>query len=121
MHFRQTWRSMTFGLLEYRKGNHAQAIDSCRRCLAAPAEVLPRTVTARLILAMALREAGQEESALSELELARNILNSGFDAGLKNPGWEHGLWFDWVFARVLLREASELLRTKRGSAPPSVP
>ena len=50
------------------------------------------------------------------LEQARNILESGFDDGLKHGRWDRGLWFDWVFARVLLREASELLQTKLDSA-----
>ena len=39
-------------------------------------------------------------------------LESGFVDGLKHGRWDRGLWFDWVFARVLLREASELLHTK---------
>ena len=40
---------------------------------------------------------------------------------LINRRWDRGLWFDWVFARVLLREASELLPAKRASAQGSVP
>jgi hypothetical protein len=37
-------------------------------------------------------------------------------AGLKHGRWDRSLWFDWVFARVLLREASQLLSATRGSA-----
>jgi hypothetical protein len=33
---------------------------------------------------MSLRQDGEPETALSELEQARNILESGFDAGLKH-------------------------------------
>ena len=43
-------------------------------------------------------------------------LESGFDDGLKHGRWDRGLWFDGVFARVVLREASELLHTKLDSA-----
>ena len=79
-----------------------------RRSLAWRNDMPVRTATARVILAMSLREDGEPEAALSELEQARNIIESGFDAGLKHGIWDGGLWFDWVFARVLFREASEL-------------
>ena len=116
VHFRETWHAMTSGLLEYRRSNYGQAADWCRRCLAGPPEVLSRTAAARLILAMSLRAQGAHQSALSELEQARKIIETGFDAGLKHGTSDRGLWFDWVFARVLLHEASELLPDKRGSA-----
>jgi hypothetical protein len=87
-----------------------------RRSLAWRNDMPVRTATARVILAMSLREDGESEAALSELEQARNILESGFDAGLKHGISDGGLWFDWVFARVLFHEASELLPAKRGSA-----
>jgi hypothetical protein len=66
--------------------------------------------------AVLYRQNGQPEAALSELGQARKIIENGFDAGLKQGGGDRGLWFDWVFARVLLREASELLPAQRGSA-----
>jgi len=80
-----------------------------------------RTATARVILAMSLRQDKEHEAALSELEQARKIIESGFDAGLKQGRWDRGLWFDWVFARVLLREASESLPAKRDSAKAGAP
>jgi len=58
---------------------------------------------------MSLEREGKHEAALSELEPARKIIESGFDAGLKHGRWDRGLWFDWVFARVLLQQAKELL------------
>jgi hypothetical protein len=114
--FREAWRAISLGLLEYRSGHYAKAIQWCRSCLAGRQDIRVRTATARVILAMSLRQEGGHETALSELEQARNILESGFDEGLKHGRWDRGLWFDWVFARVLLREASELLHTKLDSA-----
>ena len=70
---------------------------------------------------MSLRQDREHEAALSELEQARKIIESGFDAGLKHGRWDRGLWFDWVFARVLFHEASELLPAKRGSARGAAP
>jgi tetratricopeptide (TPR) repeat protein len=121
VHFRETWRSMTFGLLEYRSGHYAKAIEWCRSCLACREDIPVRTATARLILGMSLRRDAQYEAALSELEQARKIIESGFDSGLRLGRSDRGLWFDWVFARVLLREASELLHTKPDSAQARAP
>jgi hypothetical protein len=66
---------------------------------------------------MSLRGEGQHEAALAEIEQAREIIRSGFDTGLKQGSWDRGLWFDWVFARVLLQEAEERLHAQRDSAP----
>ena len=82
---------MTFGLLEYRGGHYAKAIEWCRSCLACREDIPVRTATARAILAMSLRQDGQHEAALSELEQARKIIESGFDAGLKRGKWDYGL------------------------------
>ena len=114
--FREAWRAISLGLLEYRSGHYAKAIEWCRSSLACRQDIPVRTATARLILAMSFRQEREHEAALSELEQARNILESGFEDGLKHGRWDRGLWFDWVFARVLLREASELLHTKLDSA-----
>jgi len=108
--FREAWRAISLALLEYRSGHYAKAIEWCHSSLACRQDVPVRTATARLILAMSLGHDREHEAALSELEQARNTLERGFDDGLKHGRWDRGLWFDWVFARVLLREASELLR-----------
>jgi tetratricopeptide (TPR) repeat protein len=113
--FREAWRAVSLALLEYRRGRYEKAREWCGSSLACRQDVPVRTATVRLILAMSLRHDGQREAALSELEQAHKIIESGFDDGIKHARWDRGLWFDWVFARVLLREASELLNTKPDS------
>ena len=110
--FREAWRAISLGLLEYRSGDYAKAAEWCRRSLACRQEVPVRTATARLTLAMSLRQQKEQEAALSELEQARKIIESGFDTGLKSGRWDRGLWFDWLFARVLLHEALAGLHPK---------
>jgi serine/threonine protein kinase len=111
--FREAWRAISLGLLEYRSGRYATAMERCRTALACRQNLPVRTATARLILAMSLGREREHQAALSELEQSRKIIESGFDAGLKHGRWDRGLWFDWVFARVLLQQAKELL-----AAPP---
>ncbi len=119
--FREAWRAVSLALLEYRHGHYAKAIESCRSCLACRQDVPVRAASARLILAMSLRQEGQHEAGLSDFEQARAIIENGFDDGIKHGRWDRGLWFDWVFARVVLREASELLPAKRGSSQVGTP
>jgi serine/threonine protein kinase len=114
--FREAWRAISVALFEYRSGRYAKATEWCRSSLACRQDIPVRTATAQLILAMSLEGEGNHEPALAELEQARKILESGFEDGLKHGRWDRGLWFDWVFARVLLRETSELLHTKLDSA-----
>jgi tetratricopeptide (TPR) repeat protein len=107
--FREAWRAISLGLLEYRSGRYSKAMEWCRSSLACRQHLPVRTATARVILAMSLAQEREYQAALSELELARKIIESGFEAGLKQGRWDRGLWFDWVFARVLLQQAKELL------------
>ena len=121
MQFREAWPPISLGLFEYRSGHYGKAIEWCRTCLACREDIPVRTATAHLILAMSLREKGEHERALAELEPARKIVEGGFDGGLTRGRSDHGLWFDWVFARVLLHEASELLQPKRDPGPAGAP
>ena len=106
--FREAWRATSLALFEYRNNHYAKAIEWCRSSLACRQDVPVRSATARLILAMSLGHERQHEAAVSQLEQARKVIESGFEDGLKHERWDRGLWFDWLFARVLLKEASEI-------------
>jgi hypothetical protein len=109
--FTAAWRSISLGLLEYRRNNYVKAVEWCRRCLAYPGANAPRTATARIILAMSCHRLGQEEEARAELLAGREIVESKFRQRLDAGGPVQGFWFDWIFARVLLRESLALLET----------
>ena len=64
--FREAWRAISLALLEYRSGRYAKAIEWCRSSLACRQDIPVRTATARLILAMSLRqERGTKPPSLS--------------------------------------------------------
>ena len=92
-------------LLEYRRGNHVKAAEWARGCLAYPEFNAPRSATAHIILAMASWGSGQRELARTELQLGREMVEGKFRNGLDRGSGVQGFWFDWVFARILLREA----------------
>jgi serine/threonine protein kinase len=107
--FLAAWRSVSLGLMEYRQGNYARAADWCRRCLNYPEYIAPRTATAYVILAMSDQHLGKTGEALAELARARSLIDNKFKFGLDSGTPMQGFWFDWVFARILLREAVPLL------------
>jgi hypothetical protein len=62
---------------------------------------------------------GQPDVARSELARARGIIDKEFKAGLSQRDGSRGFWYDWVFARVLLREAGALIEKDAQILPPA--
>jgi len=107
--FLAAWRSVSLALMEYRRGNYAKASAWCHQCLDYPEFNAPRTTTARVILAMSCQHLGQADQARSELDLAQGMIENKFKNGLDRGTGVQGFWFDWLFARILLREAIPLI------------
>ncbi len=112
--FQAAWRSVSLALLEYRRGNYTRAVDWCRRCLSYSEYNAPRTATARVILAMSCHQLDRAEDARSELVAGREIVEAKFKSGVDRGTPVQGFWFDWVFARIILREATALIDTSSG-------
>jgi eukaryotic-like serine/threonine-protein kinase len=106
------WRCISMALLEYRRHDFAKAVDWSRRCLGHPVNIPARTATARLILAMSLHQIDQDDEAGSELLQARNTINARFSYPLDHGSADHGMWWEWLFGRQLLREATTALAGK---------
>jgi eukaryotic-like serine/threonine-protein kinase len=104
--FTAAWRSVAMALFAYRKENYVDAVDWSRRCLTYPGSNAPRTATARAILAMASLRLGHVEEAQVELAAAREIVERYFKGRPDRGNPVQGFWFDWVFARVLVREGA---------------
>jgi serine/threonine protein kinase len=109
--FTAAWRSVSLGLHEYRRGDFRKAAEWSQRCLAYPGVNAPRTATARIILAMSYHRFGRDAEARAEFETASEIIESKFRQKPDAGGPVQGFWFDWGFARVLLRECNALLET----------
>jgi serine/threonine protein kinase len=110
--FQAAWRSVSLALLEYRRGDYAKATEWCRRCLAYPEHNAPRSATAHVILSMACWRMGQKSQAEAELGEGRQMLEAKFKNQLDRGSGVQGFWFDWVFARILFREATSLVARK---------
>ena len=119
------WGSISMALWKYRCGDYAAAAELCTLCLTNKNEYPVQIQTDRMLLALADWQLGRRAQAQGELELGRDVILDKF----KNPpglGNAHqGFWWDWVFAGILMREASALVATNpppvfsgKPSAPP---
>jgi hypothetical protein len=101
------WRCLSLALLEYRSGNWMDAAIWSRRC-SNYGPPLPRSAAGQAILAMALFRSGQVDEARSELGQVRTLVTTRFSSELQ-PFEGNAFWFDWVLARILMREAETVL------------
>jgi len=109
--FQAAWGSLSMALMAYRQGDYARAEQWCRHSLAYPGDNPPRVATAQVILAMAYHQLGQNREAIAQLAQGRESIEGKFHDDLDPGNAEHGFWFDWVFARILLHEATALVET----------
>ena len=105
------WRSMALALMEYRRGNYAEAVNWGNRCLIAKPDSpdAPCETTVRAILAMAYYRLGQAEPARAELAKSRELIEKRSKTTFVIYQDGHGLWFDWFFGRILEREAAAVI------------
>jgi len=101
------WRCLSLALLEYRSGNWLDSVTWSRRCVryGPPAS---RSAAAQAILAMSLFHAGQRAEARAELTKAQATVTARFESELQ-PFEGNAFWFDWVLARILMREAQTVV------------
>jgi tetratricopeptide (TPR) repeat protein len=117
-------RAETMALLEYRRGrreNYETAIGWCQRCLAYPVYDPPMTAGAREIWAMSCWHLGDKWQALAQWSLGQELVAAKFDQGLDQGNALEGFWFDWIIARLLMRECDQrFVEADRSFVPTSV-
>ena len=96
---------VSLALMEYRRGDYVRAMEWCRFCLASDYQAA-HIATAHIILAMCCQQLHHLAEARSELTAGKAMVNVKFSTGLDHGNNTQGFWFDWISARVLLREAS---------------
>jgi len=112
---REPWTSSALALLEYRRGDDVKAKALCTRCLSSRGSNGPPGAIARVILALAYCRLHQNSQALAALSQGQEQIDLAFKNGLSlNLNNDLENWFDWVLARILMRECQEqLLATDR--------
>ena len=110
------WRCVSLGLMAYRQGYTPTAKRWCHKCLSYPEKNSGRNATAHVIQAMSCFQLGELPLARSELAQGRNLIAAEFDKGLEAGNWKLGFWYDWLFARILLREATAMIEKSPAAA-----
>jgi hypothetical protein len=109
------WGSIPMALWKYRRGDYAGAAELCAGCLTNTNEYPVQIQTDRMILAMADWQLGRQAGAHAELAAGRVVIEDKFKNPLGLGNAHQGFWWDWVFARILLREALSLMATNSPS------
>ncbi len=104
-----TWEVVPLAIWHYRAGDHARAAQLCRDRLAAQREDPAMDGICRIILALCETRAGNIPNARSLLAKVEPLIQQQFTNGLKREMSAGGQWYDWLFARILWREASDKL------------
>jgi hypothetical protein len=99
------WRCISVALMAFREGYTPTAKVWCQKCLSASDNNSGRIATAHVIRAMACWKLGEADEARAELALGRQAVEPAFAGGLPVGNGGSGWWYDWLFARILLREA----------------
>ena len=118
------WGAIPMALWKYRRGDFAGAAELCTLCLTNKNEYPVQIQTDRMILAMADWQLGRRTEAEAELAAGREVIEAKFKNPLGLGNANQGFWWDWVFARILMREAIALAESPpppEGSSPPPVP
>jgi eukaryotic-like serine/threonine-protein kinase len=106
----EAWRELSLALMEYRSGNCARSVEWCGNCLASSDRNISREATVRVIMAMSLRKLDGASDGRAEWRQARAVIEDKFREPLDDGNGTDGFWFDWLFARILLREADPMFQ-----------
>jgi serine/threonine protein kinase len=114
------WPVVYLALWDYRRGDFAAVDRWCRPIIGRPGEPEGVTSTLGIIQAMADQKRGRSAEAARELVDARHPIENYFNTPeLPTSKWQQGSWYDWLFARILLREATGMVEIKTSINPGS--
>ncbi|MCX6877976.1 MAG: serine/threonine-protein kinase [Verrucomicrobia bacterium] len=99
------WRAFSLALMKYRQHDDAGAVAMCETSLDFKDPDAALNASVNLVRAMAHFRLGQTDGARSELARSRTMVENYHHDN--NP---YGYWWDWVLARILLREATAVIK-----------
>ena len=103
------WNALSISLYRYRSNDFEGARNWAKKCLAIPDNAGTRAAAARCISAMANQRLGNTPAAKTELKAARDAIAKTVARDGEGPQTIPGNWFAWSVARILAREAGELI------------
>jgi len=109
-HVRLPYFQLAKGLIEYRQGQFEGAVEWARRSLAASGTNYTTAASAGAVWAMAQQQLKQPDEARKTLAQATQVFETKLPKLASGDLGEN--WPEWLIARLLLREARELVQKK---------
>jgi eukaryotic-like serine/threonine-protein kinase len=103
------WQLIPVALWKFRCGNSSAALDCCLAGLHSQWTPPPCRATLQLIVAMIYQQQGAVTNADAQFDLAENTIMAAFRPQLQVGDRTNGMWYDWIAAKILLREAANKL------------
>ena len=102
------WGGISMALVAVRMGDVDEAIRLSRWSRRCPDENPARIAISFFIESIASKKAGEADAARKALEQGASLVDGVFRERLIRGNSEVGFWYDWVYARNLMREAEAL-------------
>jgi hypothetical protein len=106
---KMTWVLIPVSLWRFRKGEYTTLIEDARPVANRPQGTNAFVPTVQAILAMALWNQGEPDEARALLGQVRGAVDQQFSTPMTLGDTRRGLWYDWLFARIMMREATMLI------------
>jgi tetratricopeptide (TPR) repeat protein len=101
----ESWRCFALGLWYYRVGNYDKAVSLLTTALQASRNETVTNACSLAVRSMALEKLGQSTDAAADRSLAEKLVRARFRGAM---GFDNqGVWNDWLYARILLHEATK--------------
>jgi tetratricopeptide (TPR) repeat protein len=117
----RAWSGIAVGLVEYRQGHYSKAAESCSLSLGNPrGGDGPWGAALHIVRSMAYQKLHRDAQARADLGCGREMIETAF----KNRLYVHHVAIessDWLFARILLQEASLLVESQPATKSPAAP
>ena len=107
--YKTEWALIPIGLWHYRKGEYSRVIELASPLAHSPPGPNAQVPTVQAILAMTLWQQGETNEARAMLARVREVVDGHFAVPMRVGERHRGIWYDWLFARIMVREATMLI------------
>ena len=107
--YKTDWALIPIGLWHYRKGEYSRVIELAGPLADSPPGTNAQVPTVQAILAMTLWQLGETDEARALIARVRDAVDRHFAVPMRVGERHRGLWYDWLFARIMLGEATMLI------------
>jgi hypothetical protein len=107
--YKTEWALIPIELWHYRKGEYSRVIELASPLAHSPPGPNAQVPTVQAILAMTLWQQGETNEARAMLARVREVVDGHFAVPMRVGERHRGIWYDWLFARIMVREATMLI------------